>query len=283
MRADSHGPGLGRLRESRIQIWRFSPITLRLEAPFSLHPASSLNTQKHSWFGLGGRFEQLTLGGFFALLIFLGAVLGFISLASLLQGPNAPSFDIWALRALRQPGDPAVVIGPAWLPVVARDLTALGGVAVITGSSLVVLGFLFLRRKHRAALFLIGALLGGVLLSIALKVHFLRPRPSIVPHLMVETSGSFPSGHSMLSAVCYLTLAALLMRQTRRRSEQVYLFTVVWLVIIAVGCSRVILGVHYPTDVLGGWAAGTAWALLCSFIERQLQRRGGIESPDDQL
>jgi undecaprenyl-diphosphatase len=76
-------------------------------------------------------------------------------------------------------------------------------------------------------------------------------------------TASFPSGHATLSAVVYLTLGVLLAEATTQRSLQVFYIAFAALLVVAIGISRVYLGVHYPTDVLAGWSLGTAWALLC--------------------
>jgi undecaprenyl-diphosphatase len=114
-------------------------------------------------------------------------------------------------------------------------------------------------------------------LSSALKALFRRPRPEVVPHLMRVYSSSFPSGHSIISAVVYLTLGALLARTFRQRRFKFYFLAVAVVLTGLVGVSRVYMGVHYPTDVLAGWTAGLVWATLCWLVDRHLQRRGKIE------
>src|SRR5207302_4145258 len=126
---------------------------------------------------------------------------------------------------------------------------------------------------------LLVATLGGFLISGLLKNHYERPRPAVVPHLSYVYSSSFPSGHSMLSAVIYLTLGSLLARLAERRRLKIYCVAVAMLLTFLVGVSRVYLGVHYPTDVLAGWAAGLAWAVLCWLVTRYLQRHGAVEKP----
>lgn len=105
-----------------------------------------------------------------------------------------------------------------------------------------------------------------------MKIGFDRGRPDVVPHLVDVHSLSFPSGHAMLSAMTYLTLGALLAdAQTRWRLRGFVLATSVCLTLL-VGISRVYLGVHWPTDVLAGWA-GAAWALLFWFLAQRLTGR----------
>ena len=88
---------------------------------------------------------------------------------------------------------------------------------------------------------------------------------------------SFPSVHSLMSAVVYLTLGALLARMVARRRLKFYVLTLAVTLTGLVGISRVYLGVHYPSDVLAGWCVGLSWASLCWLVGRKLQRQGAIE------
>ena len=154
-----------------------------------------------------------------------------------------------------------------------RDVTSLGSVAVLVLATLAVVGFLLLDRRYAAMLFVLAAVVSGLVLSSLLKACFARPRPEVVPHLAQVYSSSFPSGHSMMSAIVYLTLGTLLARMSARRPLKVYFLAVALILTALVGCSRVYLGVHYPTDVLAGWTAGLVWANLCWLVARRLQRR----------
>ena len=127
----------------------------------------------------------------------------------------------------------------------------------------------------------LAAVGGGIVLSSLLKAGFERPRPELVPHGSLVYTASFPSGHSMMAAVVYLTLGALLARAQPRRRLKVYLLALAVLVTVAVGISRVYLGVHWPTDVLAGWTIGGAWALLWWAVALGLQRRGRIEPEEE--
>ncbi len=121
-------------------------------------------------------------------------------------------------------------------------------------------------------------------MSYLLKIGFGRPRPDLVPHVSYVYTASFPSGHSMMSAVTYLTLGALLARIHPERRIKVYILIISVLTTLAVGISRVYMGVHWPTDVLGGWTLGASWALLCWLVMRVLQIHGHInpENPADE-
>jgi undecaprenyl-diphosphatase len=185
--------------------------------------------------------------------------------------------DEAVMRALRDPADPGHGIGPRWLEGSMRDLTALGSMSVLLIFTGAVAVFLGVRRQYHALALVVVAALGGSLLASGLKALFARPRPDLVPHLAVVYSSSFPSGHSMSSAAVYLTLGALLSRLVKERKLKVYFLAVACFLTFVVGLSRVYLGVHYPTDVLAGWCAGLAWAVLCWLIASSLQRKGAVE------
>ena len=182
---------------------------------------------------------------------------------------------------MRNPGD-LQPIGPPAVQESARDLTALGGTTALLLVTVITGGFLLLDGKKRMVLFMVGSIGGGLLLSVLLKSEFQRPRPDLVPHGAYVSTTSFPSGHSMLSAVTYLTLGALLARSQPRKIMKAYFLLVAALLSFLVGASRVYLGVHWPTDVLAGWTAGASWAILCWLIARWLQVRHAIENELDQ-
>jgi undecaprenyl-diphosphatase len=143
-----------------------------------------------------------------------------------------------------------------------------------------VAGALAVRRHYHAVLLLLASTIGGILLNHSLKGVFARPRPEELLRLTDARSLSFPSGHAMESAVIYLTLAAILSSQVESRALRVYFVGFAFLLTLIVGASRVYLGVHYPSDVLAGWTAGLAWALLCWAVARYLQLRGQVEPPE---
>jgi undecaprenyl-diphosphatase len=112
-----------------------------------------------------------------------------------------------------------------------------------------------------------------------LKGVFARPRPAVVPHLDQVSTASFPSSHAATSAAVYLTLGVLLAGTVSRPAVRAYLLGWAVLLTVLVGVSRVFLGVHYPTDVLAGWAVGLSWAVVCGLAARWLRRSGPIH-PD---
>jgi undecaprenyl-diphosphatase len=182
---------------------------------------------------------------------------------------------------MRSAADPADPLGPRWLEELVRDVSSLGSVAVIAFATLAVTGFLLAAGKRRTGLLLVASIAGGALASYLLKELYDRPRPDLVPHATYVISRSFPSGHAALSAVAYPTMGALLARVQPRRLVRVYVLGLAALIAFCVGASRVYLGVHWPSDVAGGWAFGCAWALLAWLLTRRLQRRGAVEPAPD--
>lgn len=214
------------------------------------------------------------------LFAFMGAVWAFVEISDEVVEGGTKAFDHTVLLAMRNPADLSDPIGPGWVEEMGRDFTALGSISVLATITLTVIGYLVLEGKRRAALVVLVATLGALGASTALKHAFDRPRPDLVPHGMRVYTASFPSGHSMLAASTYLTLGALLARVQRRRRIKAYLLLVAIFFTLVVGISRVYLGVHWPTDVLGGWTAGAGWALMCWLLARWLQRHGQVEDEE---
>jgi undecaprenyl-diphosphatase len=181
------------------------------------------------------------------------------------------------LEWLRNADDLSDPLGPVWVEEAVRDITALGGSAVLVLISVSVIGFLFLERKPRTIAFLVLAVVGGLVLSLLLKELFDRPRPDLLPHGQSVYTRSFPSGHAMNAAVVYLTLASILARAHKAHAIKLYVVAMSILVTVLVGLSRLYLGVHWPTDVLAGWTAGGAWATACYLYFHHLQRRRVVE------
>jgi undecaprenyl-diphosphatase len=209
----------------------------------------------------------------------LGACLllfAFIGFAGEVMEGDFQALDVQILSALRDATDPSQPIGPAWLEYAMLDLTALGGSTVLGLVVCVVVGYLLLQGKTHTALMVALTSISGEVASAALKEFFMRPRPSIVPHLREVVSPSFPSGHAMESAIIYLTLAAMLMRASVDRRTKLYWLSVAVVLTSLVGISRVYLGVHYPTDVIGGWIFGFMWASICWLVARRLEPLTGV-------
>ena len=136
-------------------------------------------------------------------------LLAFIKLTGEVVNGETMGFDRQLLLMMRNPADLAEPVGPAWLEVIVRDVTALGGVITLGMLTLAVCGYFLLQHKPRMSLFVLLAIAGGSLFNSLLKEFFERPRPDLVPHSTAAALSSFPSGHAMMSAVAFLTLGAL--------------------------------------------------------------------------
>jgi undecaprenyl-diphosphatase len=205
-----------------------------------------------------------------ALALITGCLLIFAAVAGAIGGGGRLAFDETVLMALRTPGAPDDPPGPRWFEELVRDITALGSTGVLTLLVLGVGGFQALTGRVSTALAVIGWSAAGTLVSHISKLGFARPRPELVPHVTEVFTLSFPSGHAMLSAVIYLTLGALIANTQPARRVKSYVMGVAVLLTLLVGASRVYLGVHWPSDVLAGWALGAAWACIGWLLLRRV-------------
>jgi len=202
----------------------------------------------------------------------------FLTLASEIAEGETQAFDVMILKALRNPDDLSKPIGPAWLEGVLLDLTALGGPTVLSLVVFSVVGFLLLQARYRTARVVAITSISGEVIDAVLKQTFNRPRPSVVPHLRDVYTMSFPSGHAMESAIVYLTLGAILMRATESRLTKLYCLGMAMVLTLLAGVSRVYLGVHYPTDVIGGWMIGFVWASVCWMAAARFEKTARIKA-----
>lgn len=207
----------------------------------------------------------------------------FVKMASEVLEGDTMAFDRFAMAALRNSENPSLPLGPGWLQSAMLDVTAIGGVAVLTLITVIVVGFLAVSRKGKLALFVVTAVSTGALVSTLLKSLFDRPRPNLVSHLIDVNTTSFPSGHAMNSAVVYLTLAALLARTRMDNATRIYILSMAIALALTIGFSRVYLGVHWPSDVIAGWAVGAFWAALCSVGMQVLQRQRLLDPSQTEI
>jgi undecaprenyl-diphosphatase len=234
---------------------------------------------RRRWNDLWSALQRSDLVLLLSLLGIASCIWMFVIVANQVAGRSALDADQKILLALRQAGNPTKALGPSWLQGGMRDITALGSPVVLVIVVLASAVWLWVRRQHHAFALLLASTLGARFLNAFLKGLFARPRPDIELHLMPASSPSFPSGHAMDSAAIYLTIAALIAQQVQSRVQRLYLVGLAASLSLVIGVSRVYLGVHYPSDVLAGWCAGLAWALMCWTVARRLQQKGALEPP----
>ena len=227
-------------------------------------------TRSKAWYAARSLPEILVYLGLLLLLI---GSWGFVELAEEMIEGGTQGFDDWILRALRKEGAPQEPAGPAWLYSFFLNVTALGSGAIAVLVSIVEMGALALLRRRFSIALIAVSLLGAGALTTVLKGYFGRPRPPVEFRVVEAMQTSFPSGHAFIAAVLYLTIGALLTGLVAQRRIKIYIMSVAVILVALIGFSRVYLGVHYATDVLGGWCAGVIWAVACS-IAAHLLRSG---------
>jgi undecaprenyl-diphosphatase len=202
-----------------------------------------------------------------------GLTWGFVALADEVFEGDTEHFDRMVAAAMQGGGEGYDPVGPAWAEELARDVTALGSYAFLGFLSFGIIGYFLLTDRRARAVLVAASVVGGLIISNVLKATFDRARPDIPTDVQVF-SASFPSGHAMLSAVSFLTLGALLAQGSADTRVKAYIAVLAIILTVAVGTTRVYLGVHHATDVLAGWCVGSAWALLCWTVAEWLRLRG---------
>lgn len=141
-------------------------------------------------------------------------------------------------------------------------ITNLGGIGGVLVISVLAGIYLIVKKRYNDLLLLIGGVGGAAITNAVLKLLFHRDRPSLWPHLVHESSFSFPSGHAMASAALAMVIILTFWRTPYR--WWVVAGAVIYTIVI--GFSRLYLGVHYPSDILAGWSVSIVWVLLVALI-----------------
>lgn len=204
-------------------------------------------------------------------LCLVGLAWGFFELANARLDSADKDLDHRFLEVLRQPDNPARMIGPPQLEEAVRDFTALGGYAVLVTTFLGFSIFAFAELGTRTFHFFWLTTFGGFWMGVLMKRLIQRERPSIVPHLShVSGNTSFPSSHAMMSVVVYVTIGLLLSQMTSNRHLRQLMTGLPLAIALIVGISRVCMGVHFPSDVMGGWTGGLLWTWAAFVIRGRL-------------
>ncbi|WDQ32482.1 phosphatase PAP2 family protein [Paenibacillus marchantiae] len=206
------------------------------------------------------------------LLVAAGCLIAFVSIALSISDNQIHTFDdtlIGWIQGMESPGMTRFMQLFTWIgsevPVV-----------VITILAMLVL-YIYLRHK-RELLFLACVIAGSTLLNALIKLVFQRARPTI--NRIIEVSGySFPSGHSMAAFSLYGGLAFLIWKHVPTATGRVFMIIVSAIFILTIGMSRIYLGVHYPSDVVGGYFLSGCWLAICIwFYQRHLERLSLLQS-----
>ncbi len=188
----------------------------------------------------------------------------FLALAAAIASGRSFAFDRSLILLFREPGNPAVPLGPAWFQEAVRDMTGLGSFVGLFFMMVAATLGLWICGRRRLAAGLVASVLLAVLVSSGLKIAIARERPDIVAHAALTFTASFPSGHAFLSAAVLLSIAGFVGLASRRDDIALFALLLAATMILLIGLSRIYLGVHWPTDVLGGWCLGVVWSSLAT-------------------
>lgn len=212
------------------------------------------------------------------ILIPVAAAFAFLALALFIASGRSFAFDRSLVLLFREAGDLSMPVGPAWFREAMRDVTALGsfvGLGLMTIAASLTLWFC---RHRPLALGLVLTVVSATFVSTGLKILIGRDRPDIVEHAALTFTASFPSGHAFLSAATLLSIAGFVGLAARRDDITQLCIWLAWAMIVIIGISRVYLGVHWPTDVIGGWCLGIAWSgVAVALLGRKMAQAEALE------
>jgi undecaprenyl-diphosphatase len=212
---------------------------------------------------LRGLSERLGLTLLVGLVCAAGALFFFANLADEIAEGDVRQFDDWARDGIHQFASPAVSF-------VMRAVTMSGSAVVLLSLSLIVALAFFAKKKYRAMTLFVVTMAGSSLLNVALKLSFHRARPLPFFDIQTPNSFSFPSGHALMSFCFYSTIAALISARSNSRAVRITVWALAALLIVLVGVSRIYLGVHYPSDVVAGYAAAFIWVMFIVIVDRAI-------------
>ena len=216
---------------------------------------------------LNGRFQFKAARFLVLILLLAGLTYLFIDLARGIDGESLYRFDMGIIQ----------VVQGSINDLSTKLLLLLTALGSVKGNAVLVILFSiwFIWKKHYlSTAFLVFVTLSGAFVNKYLKWIFQRERPSLNP-LVVENGFSFPSGHSMSSFILYGALMIIATRMTRNWNIRIPVYIVCGMMILLMGYSRIYLGVHYPSDVLAGYAAGGVWLLVVAEVFKYWEYRRG--------
>jgi membrane-associated phospholipid phosphatase len=190
--------------------------------------------------------------------LFAAGAAGFIALALVYEHDPLASLDEKVARWV-------ATSMPAWAEALARPPSWLGGWIGMTVLAIAISVMLVRERSWVDLAFLLTAIVGSQIVVAVLKAWFERPRPDVGSAIALPSSASFPSGHAT-AAVAGFGAAAVVVAERLPARARVWVWTAVIAGGLAVGLSRIVLNVHYVTDVLAGGCLGLAWLAACLLV-----------------
>lgn len=215
---------------------------------------------------LKGLRKRLGLALLAGLVCAAGALILLATLADEVAEGEVKQFDDWVRNGIHRFSTPAVTLGM-------RGVTILGGPLFLFSLSFVVSVGFFVKKNYRAMILLTAAIVGSSLLNEVLKASFHRTRPLPFFDIMTPNSYSFPSGHALMSFCFFSSMAALISWRSKSRTVRITVWALASILIVAIGVSRIYLGVHYPSDVVAGYAAAFIWIMFIVVVDRAIPRK----------
>lgn len=214
--------------------------------------------------------EPLALIGF----VLLGFMLnGFLEVAEEMAEGDTHAIDTKLLMLLRDGNNPQNPLGAPWVAEAVRDVSGLGGIYILVFVVISAAIYLTMIKRGGQALYLLVTIGIGTAIANALKFGFDRPRPDLVPHESHTFTASFPSGHTMMSAMVYLCVGMMLAKAQKTMPPRIFFMAISVFLTVMIGISRVYLGVHWPSDVLAGWLMGGSCAIVFWLVEWIWQKK----------
>lgn len=210
-------------------------------------------------------YTLISLNVLIAFGVFAALMLAFVKLALEVTEPQAPRFDQPILLAIHSHASP-------FLDQLVPILTELGGPIVVAITTITLVAIYMRRGQFLRAMIIFGGVVGGIGLNLLLKTCFERPRPMLWTRLVSEGNFSFPSGHAMTS----MALAASIIAAVWYTRWRIHAIVAGAVYVVMIGLTRMYLGVHYPTDIFGGWAVGAAWVIVVVLVVRRFRRSSTV-------
>ena len=216
-----------------------------------------LDRQKKNW-----AFLILSLSSFTFLLTMIGFTDGLSKIVSTFLHSKLGFTSKWTYT-----------YGPDWWVNANKEIAALGGRMVLFIFTLVLVGYFTIRKKLRRLWKFVFILIGGVTIMTVFKIIFAQDLPYEPVQLITTTISSFPSGHTTMGTIFYLTLAVYIARAQHTSKTKRYTLVIGSILIVLIGFSRFLTGNHTVTEVLAGWSLGLIWLCLCWFLDRYIKRK----------
>lgn len=200
-----------------------------------------------------------------AFVLYAGPILVFGAIADEVLEKEPIAFDTATLYAVRSLQSPQL---DTTIPV----LTDVGGVIGVAIISLILISIFYFKKRISDMVFYVSAVGGAAALNALIKLLFQRDRPELWQRLVTENGYSFPSGHAMASSAVAFTLVVLFWNTKYR--WLVVVISAIYMIFVAF--SRLYLGVHYPSDIIAGWAASGFWVAITSYVFIRHRRRSAV-------